>query len=295
MTYNVKKKIRSVALISAVAGGLALSVASPASAATSASCGVGSGGADADKICWFDFSGYDDTLARSAAGQDVTVTAPNGDTISFNLTTVPSAGAPIAAPASTPTFSGANVGTASYVGIPGSPALRARSNMVVPSSITFSLKNITVTKPSGQAAPGFTLVTVDAEATGQGERMTWQSDKSISLRASLLPPAGPGPENGCGKNLSGIGSTTVSCFGNTNSGNDRWDSVLLQADSPTTMTAKLEQVSANGASAVAFGYIPVAVVDAPVVDPLIAGGAALTAAGVAGAVYGVRRKSLRHL
>ncbi len=67
----------------------------PAQAAGPTGCGYGSTGAEAGALCWLDMSGYNQTLADSAAGQAMSVSLPGGYTISFTIRTGPSMARPI--------------------------------------------------------------------------------------------------------------------------------------------------------------------------------------------------------
>src|ERR671933_2936935 len=54
--------------------------------ASAAGCGYGTGGAYASNLCWLDMTGYNDTTARSPAGQPLSITLPSGYTATFTLT-----------------------------------------------------------------------------------------------------------------------------------------------------------------------------------------------------------------
>ena len=62
-----------------------------------------------------------------------------------------------------------------YTGIPGDPALYQNSNGIT----TVYLTNIQVLDAAGEPAPGWTLVTGDAESTDTNEWMVFQSNLSL--------------------------------------------------------------------------------------------------------------------
>ena len=103
------------------------SVTPPAAAAAQADpkgCGYGTGGPDAATICWFDFAGHDQATASSSAGQNRAVTLPGGYTMTFNLLVTLSASSSTDVRA-VPAYAPSLIGNSAYVGIPGTPVLRA--------------------------------------------------------------------------------------------------------------------------------------------------------------------------
>ena len=63
-------------------------------AATSVSCGYGTGGWQAQTLCWLDMSAYSFATSGGASGQPMTVSLPGGYTISFTATTRPNGAFP---------------------------------------------------------------------------------------------------------------------------------------------------------------------------------------------------------
>lgn len=294
LANKMRKVLGSLALVGSVLGGATLAVAAPASAApTAATCGYGANGPDATKICWFDFSGYDDAQAKTAAGQDMKIALPDGGSVSFNLTTVVNSGTPITYADDVPVWERAVIGKDAYVGTPGQPALRAtRPVGSTPTSTTFTMRNITFLDASGQPAVGYNMVSADAESTFSTERITWNSNIALSPRAIIRPSSGSGAENGCAQNIIGGGTTTLTCTGNDGTwANERWGSLLIDAYQPSTLSATVEEVHPDeyGTEAVMFGVMPPARGDGPIVDPTIAGFAGLAAAGALGGTYMIKR------
>jgi hypothetical protein len=71
-------------------------------------------------------SSYNDALARSSAGQPMSVTLPGGYTATFTMTSRPVAGAaqyPAVESRAVPLETRFAFGTAGYVGVPGKPSL----------------------------------------------------------------------------------------------------------------------------------------------------------------------------
>lgn len=64
------------------------------SAATPVACGYGTGGAQAQTLCWLDMSAYSFATSGGVSGQPMTVTLPGGYTISFTMTTRPNGALP---------------------------------------------------------------------------------------------------------------------------------------------------------------------------------------------------------
>lgn len=82
----------------------------------------GSAPADWPSYCWFDFSSYSDTIARSAAGQSFTFTLNDGSTLHFTVN-VSSTNTTALTAVTAPAWSGAAVGNTAFLGIPGKPIL----------------------------------------------------------------------------------------------------------------------------------------------------------------------------
>jgi uncharacterized repeat protein (TIGR01451 family) len=230
--------------VAALLGAAALSVAPPvvsaASAATPTSCSFADAGTGtyARTLCWFDLSAVDPAQASTAAGQDMTVALPGGYTISFNLTL---SGGPAAAVA-LPTYPRAYLGNTSfYTGITGKPALYQTSNATV---TTATLSNITVLDSTNAAVAGYSFVGADAESTDAGESITWTSDANLSL----LAPVGNACDNGT--NITGVGTTSVTCAATVNS--TKTGTAMLAAQHPTTLS---QSMTGHGLEAVAFGVL----------------------------------------
>lgn len=179
-------------------------VAIPAFAATttcSASTTKGTAPADYATYCWFDMSGYSDTLARSAAGQPFVVSLPGGATLSFTLKV---SGNSLVA-RQVPTWTGGAFGNSAFQGITGKPVLYTVNNG---STVTASLSGITVVANGSSGMP-FVFVAADAESTNNGEslRFTTDGDPWTVLAQIAYGTAAAYPV------LTGVGTNTVNQVG----------------------------------------------------------------------------------
>src|SRR6202000_2560709 len=138
-----------------------------ASAATAVQCGYGTGGAQAQTLCWLDMSAYNFTQSSSPAGQPMTVSPPGGYTIGFPVTNRANGARPFSAlnPVKFPTWGGAYIGNQAYSSTPGKPALYQTTNA---GGDVVTLTNISVTDSTGQPVSGYGFVVADAESTDTG-------------------------------------------------------------------------------------------------------------------------------
>lgn len=119
--------------------------------------------------CWLDFSGYNDTTARSGAGQSFNYTLSDGATLTFTVRTTGAGITSITAPS----WTGAAVGNTAFLGIPNRPILYQTAAGT--SQITIS--NITITPPPGSpAVTAYMFVAADAESTNNGESLSFNTN-----------------------------------------------------------------------------------------------------------------------
>ena len=182
-------------LLMLAASGFAPSASAANSCGPAATQGV-NGPADYATYCWIDFTGYNNTTASSAGGQAFTINLTGGSTLSF---TVKVTGPALTATA-VPTWTGAALGQAAFITIPGSPALY---QTVGAGTTTVTLSNIVLTVGSGTVP--YALVAADAESTNNGENLSfttngnaWTLLASMAYSGSVIFPT-----------LSGVGTTTV--------------------------------------------------------------------------------------
>lgn len=247
----------SLLLVASVAG-----PARPAAAAPIAkTCSYGTGGVAASGLCWFDFTGYNDTEAASAAGQQVTQTIPGGYTATFTLRRTSTTGYPGVTAVAAPTWDWTAFGNppAGYSGVAGRPALYANDIFTTPNSTgtwTISLTNVQVRDSAGTLMPNYRLVAADAESTNDGERITWTTNGGPWQTVATLPRIDSPPGTTCGTGATGIGTTTVVCSGNTT--DDVGNLVVSSGSAPTSISAAVRQNVGNipgyaGQQAIAFG------------------------------------------
>lgn len=173
----------------------------PAASAATGTCGGAAsqgvnGPADYATYCWIDFSGYNNTTASSAGGQAFTITLPGGSTLSFTLKVT----GPALTATTVPTWTGAALGQAAFITIPGSPALYQVTGA---GTSTATLSNIVLTVGSGTVP--YAIVAADAESTNSGENLSfttngnaWTLLASMAYSGSTTFPT-----------LTGTGTTTV--------------------------------------------------------------------------------------
>lgn len=142
-------------------------------------------GTYANQLCFSDFSGFtnsNSTTCPGGVGQQMTRPIQNSPyTLSFCISASPDN----VVPASIPTYyspqgddSEAFLGNNGfYTGIEGDPALYQNSNGIT----TVSVTDIQVLDAAGEPAPGWTLVTGDAESTDTNEWMVFQSNLSLTV------------------------------------------------------------------------------------------------------------------
>ena len=175
----------------------------PMSSAHAANCYVATaqgatGPANWQTYCWVDFSTYNDTAARSAAGQNFTLTLQDGTTLAFNLTI---SGAAIT-PSASPTWSGAAIGNTAMTGIAGSPVLYQTAAGTTIATITA----IKLTPPAGASGiTSYMMIAADGESTNGGESLAFTTNGGAWTE---LDAAGP-ISGSTYPTLSGTGTTTV--------------------------------------------------------------------------------------
>lgn len=127
-----------------------------------------------ETYCWLDFTTYNDSTARSGAGQNFSFALSDGSTLSFTLRVTP-AGATAFNSIAAPSWTGAAVGNTAFLGIPGRPVLYTASAGA--KSITFS--SILITPPPGApAVSAYSFVAADAESTNESENLQFVTNGS---------------------------------------------------------------------------------------------------------------------
>ncbi len=151
-------------LVALIAGAGAV----PAGAATClGSGGQGTASNAFNNLCWFDFTTYDDTIARSPSGQTISYSPFDGSTITF---TIKVTGSALAAATSPPSGATA-IGNSAFMGIAGKPLLVASGGTA---TLTFS--GMTYTPASGSGSTGFQFTAADGETTNDGESLSFTTN-----------------------------------------------------------------------------------------------------------------------
>ena len=144
----------------------------------------GSAPADWPSYCWFDFSSYSDTIARSAAGQSFTFTLNDGSTLHFTVN-VSSTNTTALTAVTAPAWSGAAVGNTAFLGIPGKPILYTSASGTA--TVTFS--GITLTPPAGVTGGStYSFVAADGESTNSGESLAFTTNGANWTILDKVPP-----------------------------------------------------------------------------------------------------------
>jgi hypothetical protein len=251
----------------------------PISVTTSLGCGYAAAGSGtyASSLCLIDFSGLtgNNYIAATQGCLETSVPLQGGSTLYFCIQIQ---GAPIA-PAALPTWTDGFLGnqinnTPFYTDVPGDPALYQDceggssyctvNGVSVPntwggvSTITFS--DISVVGANGLPDTGWEFVSADAESSDSGEYIQWTTDATHQM--SIIPndesvdtPSDP-IGNACGGGvapssfLTSTPTTSVTCTGYSNG--TKTGTLMVEAQTPTTMTVKMQGTGLEGA---AFGLL----------------------------------------
>ena len=239
---GTRRILTAIATAAALVGALILplTASEPAHAATGCSYAntTPDNGAHAATICWFDFAGFNQTLARTPAGQPMSVVLDGGYTATFNVKLTNVAGTvPLTVAArATPLETRFAFGTNAYRGVLNQPALYSQPGAGTKGAVV-TFDDIEVVDSTGSAVTGFSFVAADVEDNVAGESFVWRSDKAIR-EIERLAPAGSW---GC-KAPVGLGTTEVSCAGTGAGGSStaggKSTALIVAADTPTTFSTQ---------------------------------------------------------
>lgn len=151
--------------------------------------------------CWLDFAGYNNTTARSSAGQNFSYTLPDGTVMTFNMKV---SGANLTG-ATSPSWSGAAIGNTAFLGIGGRPILY----QTAAGTTTVTISSIVLTPPASGRITNFMLVAADGESSNQGESLRFQSNGGAW---QMLDQAGP-ISGSTYPTQTGIGTSTFTTTG----------------------------------------------------------------------------------
>jgi Surface adhesin CshA non-repetitive domain 2 len=219
----------------------AILLAAWATPSIAATCGQAtsqgtSGPAAWQTYCWIDMTSYSDTTARSAGGQNFSITLSDGATLTFNLkvTTTAAAASPALNAVASPSWAGGAFGNSAFVGIPNKPILYTATGGTV-STITISSILITPL-PGVPPVSAYSFVIADGESTAAA----LPSTESIQLTTngtgwvlldSVAATSGPNMPT-----QSGLGTTVVNWTGNSG---DPVGGYVIGTNSPTMVSAKM--------------------------------------------------------
>jgi hypothetical protein len=148
--------------------------------------------------CWLDFTSFNNTTARSAAGQNFSYSLPDGTTMTFNL----KISGPTLTAATSPSWTGAAIGNTAFLGIAGRPILYQSTDG---GTSVMTISNITLTPPPASGAiTAYMFVGADAESTNGGETLSFQTNGGAW---ALLDQVGP-TSGSTYPTISGAGTST---------------------------------------------------------------------------------------
>ena len=197
-----------------------------------------------ETYCWLDFSSYNDTTARSGAGQNFSFNLNDGSVLSFNLKATPTTQAAFSA-ISAPSWTGAAVGNSAFISIPGRPVLY--TSTAGSRSLVFSA--IMITPPPGApAVTAYSFVAADAESTNDSENLQFVTNGS---RWQILDQVNPISGN-IYPTITGTGTNTFTETGVAGT----VGGYIVGTNSPTTVTVNMQAGGLQGAMfAVRFASI----------------------------------------
>lgn len=210
-------------------------------AAQAQSCGAattqGTAPVGWETYCWINLASYNDTTARSAGGQNMSVTLTDGSTLTFNIRVAGGTTTGYNAVAA-PSWTGAAVGNTAFIGIPGRPILYTASA----GTRTITISGITITPPAGASAvTAYSFVVADAESSNNGESLRYTTNGAAWQLQDQVPPI----SGNIYPSISGIGTTTVNVTGVAGTVGAH----IVGSNSPTTVTV---QTVAGGLQGVMF-------------------------------------------
>ncbi len=175
--------------------------------------------------CWLNLANYNDATARSASGQNLSFTLPDGSIVSFNARVTGGTGTAYNS-VTAPSWTGAAIGNSSFIGIPGRPALYTASA----GTRTITLSGITIVPPAGASASVFAFIVADAESSNQGETLRMGTNGGNWQLLDSVPPT----SGNRFPTLAGVGTRNASITGITGTVGAH----ILSTSSPTTVTVE---------------------------------------------------------
>ena len=246
--------------------------ANPASAAGEEGCSYGANGPLANTLCWIDLTGFSQATASLPAGQAFSITLDGGYTVAFTAhytgdRPIIVSAFPTWTDGSPNTQCCADFGNRVYKNVAGQPALyQVIGNGTTLSTVSFT--GIVVKDSGGNVVHGWRMVGADAEATYATESLQFSSDVPIFKVADHYPVENA---NGCQRNVTGLGTTNVSCTGTFDP--TAYGTLLVGADEPTVFTQTMNAEGNNSArQGVAFAFQSAKITGAVAVAGRVAAG-----------------------
>jgi uncharacterized repeat protein (TIGR01451 family) len=175
--------------------------------------------------CWINLSTYNDTTARTAAGQAFSITLTDGSTLSFRIRNT---GTPGIVSIAAPSWTGAAVGNTAFLGIPGRPILYQQAG----GQNDLTISNITVTPPPGvPAVTAYSFVVADAESSNNGESLRFVTNGSAWTILDQVNPI----SGSTYPIISGAGTTQFDVTGVAG----RVGAYIVGSNSPTTINVRI--------------------------------------------------------
>lgn len=271
------------AALAALAAGFVAPYTLPAPAADAATegCSYGSGGPNADTVCWLEFPGFESVSPEQAAGDGYTqalTVAVGRYTLSFNANVkAGAAGANGVHTRGLPTWDGAVLGNTKdgqdyYTGL-GDGDYAIYQN--VSSDLTggrynerdiVTLSDIVLRDASGhEVENGWSVVVADTETTSNYEGFVWRSDADLDGFLDIVPASYQktcsGDPDILAGGLTGLGSTEVTCLGGNfgdslGAGYNPNRGVLAAiAETPSTISSTFINDFSSSRQAIAFGVM----------------------------------------
>lgn len=183
--------------------------------------------------CWLNLATFNDSIARSAAGQNLTFTLPDGSVLSFNARVTGGTGTAYNA-VTAPSWTGAAVGNSAFIGIPGRPVLYTASA----GTRTIALSNINVTPAIGGSATVYSFVVADAESSNENEALRLSTNGAAWQLLDQVPPT----SGSTFPSISGIGTGNVAITGTGGT----VGAYIMGSNSPTSVTVETQAGGLQG-------------------------------------------------
>jgi len=182
--------------------------------------------------CWLNLTNYNDTTARSASGQNMSFTLPDGSTLTFNARVTGTN--PAYNAVTSPSWTGSAVGNTAFIGIPGRPVLYSAQAGTSAIAIT----NIAITPPAGGGVTVYSFVVADAESSNDNEAIRMSTNGGGWQLLDSVPPS----SGATFPTITGVGSSNVAIGGVPGT----VGAYILGSNSPTSVTVETQSGGLQG-------------------------------------------------